>query len=126
MVGNRWCENVGRAHKSNNIIWNVYLMDRVCWQSCHDPDCRGFRGESIDLPTEIHTEIDEYFLERELSSLNFDNQRDATPTESNEFDDPDLEEGMQNLDIKAAESAAVTEEEFDDPLLEMAMKNLAL
>ena len=25
----------------------------------------------------------------------------------NEFDDPDLEEGMQNLDIKAAESAAV-------------------
>lgn len=35
MRDNRFCENVQRAHKSNNIMWNVHLRDRVCWQTCH-------------------------------------------------------------------------------------------
>ena len=69
MKGNRYCEKIGRAHKSNNVIWNIHLVDRVCWQSCYDPDCRGFHGELIDLPTEVNNEIDEYFLDSELSAL---------------------------------------------------------
>ena len=36
MRDNRFCENVARAHKSNNIIWNVHLIDRVCWQTCRE------------------------------------------------------------------------------------------
>ena len=69
MKGNRHCEKIGRTHKSNNVIWNIQLVDRVCWQSCYDPDCRGFHGELIDLPTEVSNEIDEYFLDSELSAL---------------------------------------------------------
>ena len=72
MKDNRYCEHIGRAHKSNNIIWNVHLIDRVCWQTCHDPECRGakFRCKPIDLPEDVNMKIDEFFLEHELSMLN--------------------------------------------------------
>ncbi|KAL7526860.1 hypothetical protein ACHAXR_001683, partial [Thalassiosira sp. AJA248-18] len=70
MKDNRYCEHIGRAHKSNNVIWNVHLIDRIVWQSCHDPECRGFRGRAIDLPEEVNLEIDDFFLDYELSSLN--------------------------------------------------------
>lgn len=109
MKGNRWCENIGRAHKSNNIIWNVHLIDRFCWQSCHDPDCRGFRGEHIGLPEEINNEIDDFFLDMELALLDINERRailEKTDQGENlcseqEFDDPILEEAMCKLDISS-------------------------
>ena len=67
MKGNRYCEKIGRAHKSSRIIWSVHLVDRVYWQSCYDQECRGFRGELIHLPAEVNDKIDEYFLNSELS-----------------------------------------------------------
>ena len=107
MKGNRYCDNVRRAHKSNNITWNVNLVDRVCWQGCHDPECGGYRGEPIDLPEEVNAEIDEFFLEYELSSLveddvvvKCDDQRTAQHDDSDgEFDDALLEAAMQQLDL---------------------------
>jgi hypothetical protein len=109
MKGNRWCENIGRAHKSNNIIWNVHLIDRVCWQSCHDPDCRGFRGEQIVLPEEINSEIDDFFLDMELALLDINESRAVCEKtdqgeklySEQEFDDPILEEAMSKLDISS-------------------------
>ena len=130
MLGNRWCENIGRAHKSNNIIWNVHLMQKVCWQCCHDPECRGFRGEQIDLTEEINTEIDEYFLDRELSSLCINRQQKSKVSDDtaaqDEFSDPELEEAMRNMQLTALERTknAPKSEEFDVPTLEDAMKNL--
>lgn len=49
----RWCENVKRFHKSNNIMIVVDLKDEVWYQKCHDPDCRHFRSSSYPLPQEI-------------------------------------------------------------------------
>ncbi|KAM8843451.1 DNA-directed primase/polymerase protein [Synchiropus picturatus] len=49
----RWCENVGRFHKSNNIMIIVDLKKEVWYQKCHDPDCRNFRSSSYPLPQEI-------------------------------------------------------------------------
>uniref|UniRef100_A0A672ZR51 DNA-directed primase/polymerase protein n=1 Tax=Sphaeramia orbicularis TaxID=375764 RepID=A0A672ZR51_9TELE len=49
----RWCENVARFHKSNNIMIVVDLKDEVWYQKCHDPDCRNFRSSSYPLPQEI-------------------------------------------------------------------------
>uniref|UniRef100_A0A3B5BKH7 DNA-directed primase/polymerase protein n=1 Tax=Stegastes partitus TaxID=144197 RepID=A0A3B5BKH7_9TELE len=49
----RWCENVGRFHKSNNIMIVVDLKEEVWYQKCHDPDCRNFRSSSYPLPQEI-------------------------------------------------------------------------
>ena len=115
MLGNRWCENVGRAHKSNNIIWNVHLVYRVCWQCCHDPDCRGFRGKEIGITsTDVNTEIDEYFLAHQQAG-------------ENEFNDPELEEAIRNINISNHHSEkAAEEEEFDDADLEEALSNLAI
>ncbi|XP_013863163.1 DNA-directed primase/polymerase protein isoform X2 [Austrofundulus limnaeus] len=49
----RWCENVGRFHKSNNIMIIVDFKEEVWYQKCHDPDCRNFRSSSYPLPREI-------------------------------------------------------------------------
>ncbi|XP_028327775.1 DNA-directed primase/polymerase protein isoform X2 [Gouania willdenowi] len=43
---NRWCENVGRPHKSNNIMIIVDFKDEVWYQKCHDPECRNFRSST--------------------------------------------------------------------------------
>lgn len=49
----RWCENVTRFHKSNNILIVVDLKEEVWYQKCHDPDCKSFRSSSYPLPPEI-------------------------------------------------------------------------
>ncbi|NXG57043.1 PRIPO protein, partial [Hemiprocne comata] len=47
--GYRWCENIGRAHKSNNIMILVDLKKEVWYQKCHDPVCRenNFKSQSM-------------------------------------------------------------------------------
>ena len=50
ILGNRWCQNIGRQHKSNNVYWVCNISRGVVVQGCHDPDCWGFRGDEIPLP----------------------------------------------------------------------------
>ena len=50
VIRNRWCGNVGRAHKSNGIILEADLTFRCVTQRCWDPDCRGYRSEPVPLP----------------------------------------------------------------------------
>jgi len=65
MKGNRWCENINRAHKSNNIIWVVSIRSMRYWQECHDPECRlmSFRGQVHDVPFHVKKSINEVLLE---------------------------------------------------------------
>lgn len=133
MKDNRFCDNVGRAHKSNNIIWNVHLIDRVCWQSCHDPECRGFRGTAIDLPEEVNPEIDEYFLDFELSSLNeneiiVENKENegAANKANGEFDDPALEAAMCQFDISNFNQDKEDEAALDDELAKLNLSDIIL
>ncbi|NXS20192.1 PRIPO protein, partial [Mystacornis crossleyi] len=53
--GYRWCENIRRAHKSNNIMILVDLKNEVWYQKCHDPVCReqNFKSQSFPLPPGI-------------------------------------------------------------------------
>eukprot|EP00249_Psilotum_nudum_P013456 c24342_g1_i1 orf=428-2221(+) len=39
--GNRYCEHIGRPHKSNNVMYIVDFRTAGYYQKCHDPDCRG-------------------------------------------------------------------------------------
>uniref|UniRef100_A0A670ITU4 DNA-directed primase/polymerase protein n=1 Tax=Podarcis muralis TaxID=64176 RepID=A0A670ITU4_PODMU len=43
----RWCMNIGRAHKSNNIMIVIDLKSENWYQKCHDPVCRAenFKSE---------------------------------------------------------------------------------
>ncbi|XP_074084976.1 DNA-directed primase/polymerase protein isoform X2 [Macrotis lagotis] len=51
----RWCGNIKRAHKSNNIMILVDLKNEVWYQKCHDPVCRAenFKSDCFPLPTEV-------------------------------------------------------------------------
>ncbi len=63
MKDNRWCENINRSHKSNNIMWNVSLNDCTYWQSCLDPECK-FRGIAKELPQNVKESVNTYRLQK--------------------------------------------------------------
>ncbi|NXM94835.1 PRIPO protein, partial [Sylvia borin] len=67
--GYRWCENIGRAHKSNNIMILVDLKNEVWYQKCHDPVCReqNFKSQSFPLPPGIC--LPSLFKEEEEATL---------------------------------------------------------
>ncbi|XP_057426931.1 uncharacterized protein LOC130720319 [Lotus japonicus] len=53
MTKNRYCERIGRHHKSNNVIYVVDLRRAVYYQKCHDPDCRGYRSPLREIPVHV-------------------------------------------------------------------------
>ncbi|XP_011686015.1 PREDICTED: DNA-directed primase/polymerase protein-like [Wasmannia auropunctata] len=58
VYGNRYCENIGRHHKSNNVYWIVDLNTKKIYQRCHDPDCWDFSSIPKSLPEEILFKLD--------------------------------------------------------------------
>lgn len=54
----RFCENIGRWHKSNNVYWIVDLNKKEIYQKCHDEDCSGFSSVPKSLPEEIMFMLD--------------------------------------------------------------------
>jgi len=65
---NRWCENIQRCHKSNNVMWHVSIAEFQYWQSCFDPDCRmsSFGRGRRDLPMDVKKAISEDLIVREV------------------------------------------------------------
>ncbi|KAL7687962.1 hypothetical protein Plhal304r1_c020g0070861 [Plasmopara halstedii] len=61
MALNRWCANIQRAHKSNNIMYIVDIQQRVFYQKCHDPLCQAmdFRSPPQSLPQYISFSLTE-------------------------------------------------------------------
>ncbi|KAG2847705.1 hypothetical protein PC116_g1849 [Phytophthora cactorum] len=60
MARNRWCANIGRPHKSNNVMFIVDIDQRVFYQKCHDPACQAmdFRSPPQPLPPHIDFSTD--------------------------------------------------------------------
>lgn len=52
MSRNRYCERIGREHKSNHVMFVVDLRRAAFYQKCHDPDCRGYRSPLRPVPLE--------------------------------------------------------------------------
>eukprot|EP00250_Pteridium_aquilinum_P003703 c14008_g1_i2 orf=149-2014(+) len=50
IIGNRYCENIGRQHKSNHVMYIVDFRTAGYYQKCHDPDCRGYRSPLRPIP----------------------------------------------------------------------------
>jgi len=63
IAGNRYCRNIGRQHKSNNIKYVVDVNTLSYYQKCYDPDCADFRSRSVKLPVDesifINHDIDD-------------------------------------------------------------------
>ncbi|XP_001603706.1 DNA-directed primase/polymerase protein isoform X1 [Nasonia vitripennis] len=64
IVGNRYCENIGRWHKSNNVYFIVDLANKMMYQKCHDEDCAGFFSTPKKLPMEVT-----FYFDDEMDSL---------------------------------------------------------
>ncbi|XP_034940588.1 DNA-directed primase/polymerase protein-like [Chelonus insularis] len=73
IIGNRFCANVGRAHKSNHIFYVVDLQEKCAYQKCHDQeDCANFKSNPIPLPPEICFLLDEEDDDMFLNLPDFD------------------------------------------------------
>lgn len=98
MLDNRYCENIGRVHKSNNIIWNVDLACKTFWQTCYDTECRAsnFRGNIVHLPEEVATSIDDYLLDQELATID----ESKVIREANKaFGDDEFDKALGEIDM---------------------------
>ena len=51
---NHFCENIGRAHKSNHIYFIVNMRHGTFYQKCYDPECLDFKSEEKDLPEDVN------------------------------------------------------------------------
>ena len=100
LFGNRFCENVERAHKSNNVMFIVDFRESAYYQRCHDPDCRGTRDLgahlSEDVLDESHTLIEMLY---EPPTLDDDDEEDVARVPT--FDEMDEE------DVRAVAAAAL-------------------
>ncbi|CAM8903414.1 unnamed protein product [Rhodiola kirilowii] len=61
MSRNRYCERIGRQHKSNHIMYVVDLRRATYYQNCHDPDCRGYRSPMRVIPYEVFPDAAMFF-----------------------------------------------------------------
>lgn len=53
IVKNRYCGNIKRQHKNNNVKYVVDLNEMYWYQKCYDPDCEKYRSDGTKLPDEI-------------------------------------------------------------------------
>ncbi|KAM5264242.1 DNA-directed primase/polymerase protein isoform 2-T2 [Ctenodactylus gundi] len=115
----RWCGNIGRAHKSNNIMILVDLKNEVWYQKCHDPVCKAenFKSDCFPLPAEVSLlflfkEEEEFTSDEtgisETKALNKPPLRNLSPGVSlgahwdNGSDDADFLEAIEDAELAAA------------------------
>ncbi len=79
IVGNRYCHNIQREHKSNAVYYVLSLKDGSFTQRCFDPDCSNFRSLPMHLPNDLNPFVDTEF--------NFD-----------EFDDEELIAELEKIE----------------------------
>lgn len=111
MSRNRWCEAIGRPHKSNNIMWTIDFTTMDATQGCHDPDCRGmrFRGQPHPLPDDIQEELRDALFEHELVQLDEaellkKQPKKQSPRDQFAFDDEEFEKALLNLKINGEDT----------------------
>eukprot|EP01112_Ceratiomyxa_fruticulosa_P019841 TRINITY_DN6590_c0_g1_i1.p1 TRINITY_DN6590_c0_g1~~TRINITY_DN6590_c0_g1_i1.p1 ORF type:complete len:509 (-),score=81.63 TRINITY_DN6590_c0_g1_i1:28-1554(-) len=78
---NRYCENIGREHKSNNVMIICDLIKGVYYQMCYDIDCRGFRSMPFSLPFELCAFFKKINSSKDNSKLDFENDHNLLSDE---------------------------------------------
>ena len=84
----RYCDRIGRPHNRNNVMLTVDIAARVVYQTCWDPDCRGFqsavsRSSSIPSISDHHLSYEAIMrVCVELNLVYFDTQARPVPPEA--------------------------------------------
>eukprot|EP00979_Chaetoceros_neogracilis_P015228 scaffold5530_cov283-Chaetoceros_neogracile.AAC.20 len=112
---NRWCENIQRCHKSNNVMWHVSIAECQYWQSCFDPDCRmsSYGMERSDLPIDVKKAINEDLIalevqvsdsfEKALLDLTIDEGFEINSKDPYVLDDESFEKALLDLNSSDTE-----------------------
>lgn len=53
----RYCEHIGREHKSNHVMYIVDFQRAAYYQKCYDPDCQGYRSPLRAVPWDVIPEL---------------------------------------------------------------------
>ncbi|XVF53526.1 hypothetical protein PTKIN_Ptkin05aG0106000 [Pterospermum kingtungense] len=67
MSRNRYCERIGREHKSNHVIYVVDMRMAAYYQKCHDPDCKGYRSPLRPVPMDCIPDSSFFFDSRQIA-----------------------------------------------------------
>lgn len=111
----RWCENIQRQHKSNNVMLIVNMKKGVYYQKCYDPECRvlNFKSEEHLLPRQL---LPSYFFDG-CDDFDFgdDDEDDAEMFNAaveaeKSFED---QENKQNLDDQACSNVTCNKAESE-------------
>lgn len=57
MSRSRYCEHIGREHKSNHVMYIVDFQRAAYYQKCYDPDCQGYRSPLRAVPWDVIPEL---------------------------------------------------------------------
>ncbi|XP_015694625.1 DNA-directed primase/polymerase protein [Oryza brachyantha] len=57
MSRSRYCEHIGREHKSNHVMYIVEFQRAAYYQKCYDPDCQGYRSPLRAVPWDVIPEL---------------------------------------------------------------------
>ncbi|XP_063776784.1 DNA-directed primase/polymerase protein [Pseudophryne corroboree] len=134
----RWCENIGRAHKSNNVMLLVDLKREVWYQKCYDPVCRAqdFKSDSYPLPPEVclpfilKEEDEEFFLTMDENGNIRESKPNVLLAEGQRTGGsvvPSLEENLQTCDRdweNDIDDACIAEAAEDAELADVAAHSL--
>lgn len=53
LSGYRFCNNIGREHKSNGVFIVVDTHEGIWYQKCYDPECKGYKSPSCPIPESV-------------------------------------------------------------------------
>ncbi|KAI7756664.1 hypothetical protein M8C21_033578 [Ambrosia artemisiifolia] len=104
MLRNRFCERIGRQHKSNHVMYVVDLQKAAYYQKCYDPDCRGYRSPLRPVPPEVFPDSSYITTGEQNESHEFvsespmDSKRDEWWSEAMVFAD-EVENRPRKLDL---------------------------
>ncbi|XP_004696520.2 DNA-directed primase/polymerase protein [Echinops telfairi] len=114
----RWCDNIGRAHKSNNIMILVDLKNEIWYQKCHDPVCKAenFKSACVPLPPEVCLQLlltdEEEFTTAEVKNSETENPH-KPPTSKLSKGVPSIDDWDNGIDdagfLEATEDAELVE-----------------
>jgi hypothetical protein len=81
MANHRFCDNIGRSHRSNGVYYQLDLLSRTWHQRCWDADCRYFRSKPQPIPTWIvELELEDAWREEQMAEQVDDNGQPIAET----------------------------------------------
>lgn len=120
MCKNRYCELIGRSHKSNNIFWTILFDGWICLQGCHDPNCHG-RGCPIPIRQDYLKWIQEEYqdwrdedFEKALLSLNLEDVIVNSRKEDQQEEESDQRSNVQRKTTTTTTTTNAVDDGFDN------------